>query len=150
MYGLFTLNARTVTKILIPRKSLLYENRNAFNFSHPQITTFILICLIILWRILASIPTRIVILLAGVGQFSATFYTEFIAMPTPKIHREMSDDDETQPSRGNVFENLFLSLPTDEDLRRTYFWEACRLGEREREKYVRFLKYHCVSFSKCN
>jgi len=113
--------------------------RNAFNFSNPQVTTFILICLIILWRILASIPTRVVILLAGVGQFGATFYNEFIPRSTPKILREASDDDDTQPPRGNIFENLFLSLPTDEDLRRTYFWESCRLGEREREKFVRFL-----------
>lgn len=124
---------------LFPRKLLLHENRNAFNFSNPQITTFILICLIILWRILASIPTRVVILLAGVGQFGATFYNEFIPRSTPKIHREASDDDDTQPTRGNIFENLFLSLPTDEDLRRTYFWEACRMGEREREKFVSFL-----------
>ena len=32
--------------------------------------------------------------------------------------------------------NLFVSIPTDEDLRRTYFWEARRLGEREREKFA--------------
>mmetsp|Transcript_8300 Transcript_8300/g.12564 ORF Transcript_8300/g.12564 Transcript_8300/m.12564 type:complete len:174 (+) Transcript_8300:64-585(+) len=31
---------------------------------------------------------------------------------------------------------MFLSIPTDEDLRRTYFWEARRVGEREREKYA--------------
>jgi hypothetical protein len=33
-------------------------------------------------------------------------------------------------------ENLFLSIPTDEDLRRIYFWEARRVGEKERERFV--------------
>ena len=37
---------------------------------------------------------------------------------------------------GNPFENLFLSIPTDEDLRRTYFWEARRVGEKERNKFA--------------
>ena len=45
-----------------------------------------------------------------------------------------------EPKRGNPLENLFLSIPTDEDLRRTYFWEARRLGEKEREKFVSLLQ----------
>lgn len=37
---------------------------------------------------------------------------------------------------GNPFENLFLSIPTYEDLRRTYFWEARRVGEKERNRFA--------------
>jgi len=29
--------------------------------------------------------------------------------------------------------NFFLGIPTNEDLRRYYFWEATKVGERERE-----------------
>lgn len=76
-------------------------------------------------------------ILAGLGQFGATFYVEFVAKPTKKsIHKEKSDEGLESAKRGNPFENLFMSIPTDEDLRRVYFWEARRLGEKEREKFA--------------
>ncbi len=43
---------------------------------------------------------------------------------------------------GNPLENLFLSIPTDEDLRRTYFWEARREGEKERKRFVSQRRLH--------
>ena len=91
---------------------------------------------------LATVPTRIVILFAGLAQFGVTFYTEFVAQSIPKAPKEKTEEEEaeeTESATGNIFENLFLSIPTDEDLRRTYFWEARRLGEREREKFVSYL-----------
>lgn len=63
--------------------------------------------------------------------------------PSPTQKRHNHEDNATKEganssssNNGNPFENLFLSIPTDEDLRRTYFWEARRLGEKEREKFV--------------
>ena len=44
---------------------MLERVRNAFNFSNPRFTMFILLGLTLLWIMLALIPTRIVILVAG-------------------------------------------------------------------------------------
>ena len=44
---------------------MLERVRNAFNFSNPRISCFILLCLAVLWCVLARIPTRIVILFGG-------------------------------------------------------------------------------------
>lgn len=60
-------------------------------------------------------------------------------MYVPKVSKsnQIEDDDEADATAtGNIVENLFLSIPTDEDLRRAYFWEARRVGEREREKFA--------------
>ena len=71
------------------------------------------------------------------AQFGGTFYAKFLAPPKAKksihgIAHEIVDSANT----GNPLENLFLSIPTDEDLRRTYFWEARRVGENERKRFV--------------
>ncbi|KAL7527369.1 hypothetical protein ACHAXR_006588 [Thalassiosira sp. AJA248-18] len=113
---------------------MLERVRNAFNFSNPRITVFILFGLTLLWIVLAWIPTRIVVLFAGLAQFGATFYTQF--MNHKKTKNKEKSEEGLEPKRGNPLENLFLSIPTDEDLRRTYFWEARRLGEKEREKFA--------------
>jgi len=89
--------------------------------------------------VLAFIPTRIVVLFGGLGQFGATYYMKFMMQPTKKkaVHMDKSGEEESSSTNiGNPLENLFLSIPTDEDLRRTYFWEARRLGEKEREKFA--------------
>jgi hypothetical protein len=44
---------------------MLERARNAFNFSNPRISCFILLCLSILWVVLARIPTRFVVLIGG-------------------------------------------------------------------------------------
>lgn len=116
---------------------MIEKARNAFNFSNPRITVVILLCLSLLWTVLALIPTRIVILIGGLAQFGATYYDKY--MSPRKKKREVSPEDkktDASDAGGNIFENMFLSIPTDEDLRRTYFWEARRVGEREREKYA--------------
>ncbi len=87
---------------------------------------------------MALIPTRIVILFGGLAQFGATYYAKFVT-PSPKstpVHRDKITDEPDTANTGNPLENLFLSIPTDEDLRRIYFWEARRVGEKERERFV--------------
>lgn len=60
-----------------------------------------------------------------------------MARPKKKTaHKEVTTGESSSTDKGNPLENLFLSIPTDEDLRRTYFWEARRLGEKEREKFA--------------
>ena len=85
--------------------------------------------------VLAFIPTRIVVLLVGLGQYGATYYKKFLFVPKA-TKADSLDDDTDAVTTGNIVENLFYSIPTDEDLRRAYFWEARRAGEREREKYA--------------
>jgi len=100
-------------------------------------TTFVLLGLTLLWIILALIPTRIIVLVGGMAQFAATFYTKFGSSDTnATLHKEPSEKGLGSASSGNPITNLFCSIPTDEDLRRTYFWEAYRLGEKEREKHA--------------
>lgn len=73
--------------------------------------------------------------MAGLAQFVATYYAKFISKKT-SIGKETNVTDDDLPARGNIFENVFYSIPTDEDLRRTYFWEARRLGERARDMFA--------------
>ncbi len=118
---------------------MIEKTRNAFNFSNPRITVLILLGLSVLWTVLALIPTRIVILIGGLAQFGATYYDKYVFQRKKKRIEVSSEDKKKSDASdvgGNVFENMFLSIPTDEDLRRTYFWEARRVGEREREKYA--------------
>ena len=117
---------------------MIEKARNAFNFSNPRITVLILLCLSVLWTVLALIPTRVVILIGGLGQFGVTYYVKYLSPRKKKKNVSLEDKkSDASDGGGNVFENMFLSIPTDEDLRRTYFWEARRVGEREREKYAR-------------
>ena len=84
------------------------------------------------------------------------------ARTKPASRKEPSSIEGSDSAKqGNPIENLFLSIPTDEgkrrrlpklllctcietshahsfaaDLRRAYFWETRRLGEKEREKFV--------------
>ena len=50
----------------------------------------------------------------------------------PKIENLSEEDDEYKPIPTRM-KNFFMSIPTNEDLRRYYFWEARKVGERERE-----------------
>jgi hypothetical protein len=90
----------------------------------------------ILWVVLTLIPTRFVVLLGGLGQYAATYYAKFISVPKVAKADTPDEDEEDAAPSGNIVENFFLSIPTDEDLRRTYFWESQRVGEREREKFA--------------
>lgn len=116
---------------------MLERARNAFNFSNPRISCFILSCLSILWIVLAWTPTRLVVLIGGMAQFGATFYARYLSPPSSNNpSKGMNEEVVDLANGGNPFENLFLSIPTDEDLRRTYFWEARRVGEKERNKFA--------------
>jgi len=54
------------------------------------------------------------------------------------VRKDLREIPKTKTSeRGGLsrlLQNYFISLPTDEDLRRCYFWEARRNGEREHER----------------
>ena len=118
--------------------------RNVFNFSSPNRSSIIVVCLLALWLVLAIIPTRAIILVAGLGQYAASFYAAFgkkfsrsskkdPSPPTP-ISRASSPETKSGPAAATRIANFIAGLPTDEDLRRAYFWEARREGEKAREE----------------
>ena len=112
---------------------LVEQGRNAFNFSSPRITIVLFVCLLALWSILATIPTRILVLAVGLVsrlvsfrndlnakriiaclpaqvQYSATFYAKFFYKPKRTARSTSDEVDETVT--GNPLENLCLSIPS--------------------------------------
>lgn len=119
---------------------VLEQARNVFNFADPRKSTLVFVGLMLVWLVLAIIPTRLLVLAGGLGQFAATFYSAFVEGPKRQISSTdlaVTIDDDENPKQDPFVTramNFFTSLPTDEDLRRTYFWESRRVGERERQK----------------
>ncbi|EJK56333.1 hypothetical protein THAOC_23806 [Thalassiosira oceanica] len=101
---------------------LVEQGRNAFNFSSPQITIVLFVCLLALWSILATIPTRIIVLAVGLRNILLEVFLQAEA-----------DVSYVKTSFKFTRAHPFRAI-ADEDLRRTYFWEAKREGERERKK----------------
>ena len=111
---------------------LVEQGRNAFNFSNPRITIVIFVCLLALWSILATIPTRILVLAVGLVslgniherfgnlqtyclpaaqvQYSATFYSKFLYKPKRTVRN--TSDEVDKEATGNPLENLCLSIPS--------------------------------------
>jgi hypothetical protein len=96
--------------------------------------------LTIVWFLLAIIPTRFLVMAVGIGQYVATFLVavkRFIGkVDDAKDPQSLSiplKDPRPHPIVTSAL-NFFRGLPTDEDLRRAYFWESCRAGEMERNK----------------
>ena len=53
-------------------------------------------------------------------------------MKEKDIIEEAIDNDDYNPVVTRIM-NFFMSIPTNEDLRRCYFWETRRVGDKERE-----------------
>ena len=116
--------------------------RNLFNFSDPRISSLILCVLLCLWMFLVVIPTRAIIFLCGIAHYAATFAARF----GPLFRNEAKGEERNKSpvdvgvkeQRGSPlatwFTNALQSVPTDEDLRKAYFWESVRIGERESSK----------------
>jgi hypothetical protein len=109
--------------------------RNLFNFTCPEKSAFVLLCLFILWIILLLIPTRWIIFVAGNSQFIKNFMTVYYPHLSSSSELKKDKDKDTKqydPYMTRIV-NFFQGIPTDEDLRRYYFWEAVKVGEQERE-----------------
>jgi len=116
--------------------------RNLFNFSSPNKSAIVVVCLFAFWLVLATIPTRVLLLAGGIAQYAGTFYAAFGKKFAKKKKRkngeptEESGSEEKTDSTATRIRNFFAALPTDEDLRRAYFWDARREGEKAREELV--------------
>ena len=72
------------------------------------------------------------------GQYAATF---FAAYQRQQESRTKDDTEVVQTPQTKAgydpymtrIQNFFFGIPTNEDLRRYFFWEAIKVGERERE-----------------
>jgi hypothetical protein len=125
---------------------------NAFNFTDPFKSSVIFGGLFVVWLVLILIPTRYIILGAGFAQYAVTFVARFgedlgfistkrrMSEATPFTRTGLSP----AQSKGRKVEspivvwimNALRSLPTNEDLRKAYFWESRRLGAKQAEKHA--------------
>ncbi|KAG7364259.1 hypothetical protein IV203_037461 [Nitzschia inconspicua] len=129
---------------------------NAFNFTDPFKSSIIFASLFLLWLVLVLIPTRYIILAAGLGQFSVTFAIRFggdLGISSTKKQKSSSSAshsrnatqdgilDKAKASEAQSpfviwINNAIRSLPTSEDLRKAYFWESRRFGAEQAERHA--------------
>jgi hypothetical protein len=144
-------NVQFVQNTLGSLMDILEGIRNAFNFTDPYKSSVLFALLVVIWIFLALIPTRFIVLLAGLAQYAATFFGQYGHVFQSKKKRPNSpmdtssesevltnrDDGENKSSPIVTWiMNAIRGLPTDEDLRKTYFWESRRRGARESEKHA--------------
>jgi len=115
---------------------LLEMIRNLFNFSCPEKSMLLLSLLFFSWLILILIPTRVVILCLGLGQYAYTFMSAFYykTESSPVMTTESNDAASDASPVLTWLINFLFSTPTDEDLRRCYFWETRRHAEQDLAK----------------
>jgi len=100
--------------------------KNLFMWASPSKSLLMYVIIILIWVALCFIPGRILIFCAGMGIFVSNFLTAF------NILSEAEPNNNADSPFIIWFTNLFSCLPTDEDLRRTYFWETRQIDEHER------------------
>jgi hypothetical protein len=80
-------------------------------------------------------------LVAGTVQYTATFLSKFVFSKTSHTKKEHYQSD--APAKALSVSSIMIwlanalqlqSIPTDEDLRKVYFWESRRVGEQECSK----------------
>uniref|UniRef100_A0A7S2KQJ6 Uncharacterized protein n=2 Tax=Leptocylindrus danicus TaxID=163516 RepID=A0A7S2KQJ6_9STRA len=116
--------------------------RNLFTWACPQKSMLVFSALSMVWIVLCIIPTRFIILSAGLYEFVGKHIMTAFSVDSSEDGNESDDDEENeensidnQPSIPILthFYNLVAAVPNDEDLRRAYFWEARRMGGVERD-----------------
>jgi hypothetical protein len=113
--------------------------RNAFNFTDPYKTSVVFCIVVVLWLFLSLVPTRLLITVGGLALYANTFLVAFWPSSgsgdKTQAKKEPADSEQKQESPIAIWlMNAIRGLPTDEDLRRAYFWESRRVGEQERSR----------------
>lgn len=117
---------------------VLEKLRNLLNFTEPGISSLVLCVLLCLCTFLALIPTRAIVVVCGIACYAVTFLARF-------GHPASSENQLTKSSETNLeihqkhkenpiaiwLANAFHSIPTDDDLRKAYFWDCARISEAE-------------------
>ncbi len=109
---------------------------NAFTWVHPHRSFVVFILIFVSFLTLSIIPTRLLFICGGLAPFAINFFSAFHARAreTKKPY--------VGPGKSLLVAsaiNFLNALPTNEDLRRAYFWEGRRIGEQERQLLVRDL-----------
>jgi hypothetical protein len=106
---------------------------NAFTWVHPHRSFVMFILVFVAFLALSIIPTRLLIFSGGIVPFVVNFLSVFGG------HSKESKQGYSEPGTSPLVAlaiNFLNALPTNEDLRRAYFWEGRRIGERERQQLV--------------
>jgi len=119
-------NLQTVQNALGSLLDSAESAMNLFNFSDPWKSTVAFSAILLLWVILVTVPTRMLIFASGVGQFGSTLYERIRASKSHDIAPSGTKSTEDSPV-ATWLSNAFLGLPSDEDLRRSYFWDTQRI-----------------------
>lgn len=132
-------NVRAIQNTLGSTLDVVESARNAFNFTDPYKSSIVFCILLALWLFLALVPTRLLILLGGLALYTRTFLAAFGPSAYPGDKKPAKEEPLNQEQKlGSPFTiwltNALRGLPTDEDLRKAYFWESRRVGEQERSR----------------
>ena len=118
---------------------------NMVNFTDPFKSSYIIIVLLLIWFVFIIIPTRYIFLSSGLVQYGITFYARYgkvlmikkYASPSLFDSNAVNKDEKKKSSPFSVWIiNAIRSMPTNEDLRKAYFWESCQLGSEKAKKYA--------------
>jgi len=125
---------------------------NILNFTDPYKSSMVFVGSFLVWVLFCIIPTRYLILFAGLAQYGITFVDKYVkkllGIKSKKKSAESAieidqngglelDDKERKASPfGIKITNAVRSIPTNEDLRKTYFWESRQLGTEKAKKYA--------------
>lgn len=128
---------------------------NAFNFTDPFKSSIIFGAIFLIWLVLIIVPTRFLVLAAGVAKFGVTFLErfgkDFGLKPKPNASdaprrvesQQLQQMDRAMPKKSSKpnpvavwITNAIRSLPTNEDLRKAYFWESQRQGAHHMENFA--------------
>ena len=105
--------------------------RSLVNFSDPLKSSFIVVLLVFLWFILYVIPLRLLVFTIGMIPYSVSLKARYDKQfPKEKKPTDSPSKDGKNGKKVSPFaiwvNNFTRSLPIDDDLRKTYFWETRR------------------------
>ena len=112
---------------------------NVFNFSDPYKSSVVFVAILLAWMVLSIIPSRFLMSAAGILQFGITLHARLFQSTRSRKVSHGSNQPEKEkstsdtPSVATWISNAFMGLPTDEDMRRTYYWDTRRVVALEAE-----------------
>uniref|UniRef100_A0A7S3LCJ9 Uncharacterized protein n=1 Tax=Amphora coffeiformis TaxID=265554 RepID=A0A7S3LCJ9_9STRA len=105
------------------------------NFSDPLKSSFVFLVLVVLWFVLYLIPLRFLVFSIGMVPYSVSLKARYDKMALKDKNTTDSSPKEGRKSKrvspfATWVNNFTRSLPIDDDLRKTYFWETRRAVAR--------------------
>lgn len=105
--------------------------RNLVNFTDPTKSFLVVAVLYLLWLVLYYAPFRFLVFILGSLPYVLSFKSKYLkrSRQSAKLRTSTPEADQVpgKPAPATIWITNFLrSLPVDEDLKRTYFWETRR------------------------